>query len=41
MRCTATEFVVETDLRAFDDDVEVSAQRFETRVPRSDAGGPA
>ena len=40
MRCTATEFVVETDLRAFDDGVEISSQRFETRVRRSDAGGP-
>jgi hypothetical protein len=37
MRCTATEFVVETELRAFDGGVVISSQRFQTRVPRSDA----
>jgi hypothetical protein len=37
MRCTAQEFVVQTDLRAFEDGVEISARRFDTRVPRADA----
>jgi hypothetical protein len=37
MRCTAQEFLVTTDLRAFDDGAEVSVQRFETRVPRADS----
>jgi hypothetical protein len=37
MRCTAREFIVETDLRAFEDGVEIEAQRFDTRVPRADA----
>src|SRR6185312_4832221 len=34
MRCTASEFLVTTDLRAFEDDAEVMSRRFETRVPR-------
>lgn len=37
MRCTWQEFVVETDLRAFENGVEIAAQRFDTRVPRADA----
>jgi hypothetical protein len=37
MRCTAGEFIVETDLRAYEDGVEIVAQRFDTRVPRADA----
>jgi putative CocE/NonD family hydrolase len=37
MRCSAQEFVVETHLRAFEDGVEVSARRFDTRVARADA----
>lgn len=40
MRCTADEFIVTTDLRAFEDGVELSAQRFETRVPRADGTRP-
>ncbi len=37
MRCTADEFIVETDLRAYDAGVEIASRLFETRVRRADA----
>jgi hypothetical protein len=37
MRCSADEFIVETNLRAYDAGEEIASRRFETRVPRADA----
>jgi uncharacterized protein len=37
MTCSAQEFLVQTHLRAFEGGVEISAQRFDTRVARADA----
>ena len=34
MRCTATEYIVETELRGFEDGRIIATRRFETRVPR-------
>ena len=34
MRCTASEFIVETELRAFEDGRIIALRQFETRVPR-------
>ena len=36
MRSTATEYLVDTELRAYEDDRPVSTRRFETRVARRD-----
>jgi uncharacterized protein len=36
MRSTATEYLVDTELRAYEDDRPVLTRRFETRVARSD-----
>jgi uncharacterized protein len=41
MTCSAHEFVVRTDLRAYEGGVEIWAQRFDTRVARADAAAAA
>jgi putative CocE/NonD family hydrolase len=37
MHCTAEDFIVETDLRAYEAGEEIAVRRFETRVRRADA----